>query len=252
MSEVFFSGTAGLIEGRYSSFTEVDGAPVNIAAVFAPNPLFGGTMQNKVVYTLYQSIALAGFATLRANFRGVGRSAGTVSGDLRELQEHALQDATSAMDWLQMRNKGFAEFWVIGFSFGAWVAMQAAMRRPEVTGMILVCPPVGKYDLGFLSPCPVPCAVIHAEDDAVVSQQEVLQFVLSLNKNRYDIAEYYLVNNTNHFFNAALPELSRTVVNYAKYRLASGEFRRESPGFRERKRRRRAPVTAQGGNKVQV
>jgi alpha/beta superfamily hydrolase len=74
MPEVIINGAEGRLEGRYSP-AKSDRAPV--AVLLHPHPQYGGTMHNKVVFTLNQSFLQAGFATLRFNFRGVGRSQGS-------------------------------------------------------------------------------------------------------------------------------------------------------------------------------
>ena len=73
MPEVMFNGPAGRLEGRFHPST-VRGAP--IAIILHPHPQFGGTMNNQIVYNLYYAFAERGFAVLRFNFRGVGRSQG--------------------------------------------------------------------------------------------------------------------------------------------------------------------------------
>ena len=74
MPEVIFPGPDGRIEGRYHPAKE-KGSPV--ALLLHPHPQLGGTMNNQIVYKLYYTFANRGFAVLRFNFRGVGRSQGT-------------------------------------------------------------------------------------------------------------------------------------------------------------------------------
>ena len=73
MSEVLFNGHAGRLEGRYHQ-SDKPGAP--IALILHPHPQYGGTMNNKVVYTLFSCFQNLGFSVLRFNFRSVGRSQG--------------------------------------------------------------------------------------------------------------------------------------------------------------------------------
>ena len=74
MPEVIFNGPEGRLEGRYQHNTSPN-AP--IALVLHPHPQQGGTMNNRVVYSLYHVFARRGFSVLRFNFRGVGRSQGS-------------------------------------------------------------------------------------------------------------------------------------------------------------------------------
>src|SRR5690606_33724947 len=144
--DVIFNGPSGRLEGRYQPG---QGANPPIALILHPNPQFGGTMNNKVVYHLYHVFARRGFGVLRFNFRGVGRSQGEFDNGAGELS-----DAAAALDWLQTFNKDAPACWVAGFSFGAWIGMQLLMRRPEIEGFISISPPANMYDFSFLAPCP--------------------------------------------------------------------------------------------------
>ena len=72
MPEVIFNGPEGRLEGRYQPGKQPN-APM--ALILHPHPEHGGTMNNKVVYTMYHVFVKRGFSVLRFNFRGVGRSA---------------------------------------------------------------------------------------------------------------------------------------------------------------------------------
>ena len=74
MPEVTIIGPGGRLEGRYHQNADRDTSP--IALVLHPHPQHGGTMNNKVVYSLYQTFVEREFSVLRFNFRGVGRSQG--------------------------------------------------------------------------------------------------------------------------------------------------------------------------------
>ncbi|MGB0671176.1 MAG: alpha/beta hydrolase, partial [Rhodospirillales bacterium] len=160
MPEVIFNGPDGRLEGRYHHSKE-SGAPV--ALVLHPHPQHGGTMNNRVVYTLYQSFVRRGFSVLRFNFRGVGRSQAEYDNGIGEMS-----DAASALDWMQNYNPNARTCWIAGFSFGAWIAMQLMMRRPEIEGFISVAPPASLYDFTFLAPCPASGLIVHGADDQLV------------------------------------------------------------------------------------
>ena len=153
MPEVIFPGPEGRLEGRYYP-AKVPNSP--IALLLHPHPQHGGTMNNKVVYALYQSFVKRGFSTLRFNFRGVGRSQGQFDNGPGELS-----DAATALDWAQTYNPNAKTCWIAGFSFGAWVAMQLMMRRPEISGFISIAPPASIHDFSFLAPCPSSGLIIH-------------------------------------------------------------------------------------------
>ncbi|MGE0251366.1 MAG: alpha/beta hydrolase [Dongiaceae bacterium] len=206
MPEVIFSGPAGRIEGRYHHST-IKGAPM--ALILHPHPQHGGTMNNKVVYNLFQVFAKRGFSTLRFNFRGVGRSQGQF-----DRGEGELADAAAALDWLQSCNTQSSICWVAGFSFGAWIAMQLLMRRPEIARFIAIAPPAGIFDFGFLAPCPSSGLIVAGGEDELIQGAAVEALVKKLTAQRGLIIDHEVVKGANHYFTDRLDELSQVVGSY--------------------------------------
>ena len=161
MPEVIFPGPEGRLEGRFSPGPRPR-APV--ALILHPHPQGGGTMNNAIVLALYKTFVRRGFATLRFNFRGVGKSQSVFDNGIGELS-----DAASALDWVQSIHPEAETTWIAGFSFGAWIGMQLLMRRPEARGFISIAPPANMYDFSFLAPCPSSGIIIQGEGDEVVT-----------------------------------------------------------------------------------
>lgn len=192
MPEIIFNGPAGRLEGRYSH-SKIKNAP--LALILHPSPEHGGTMNNKLTYTLFQNFAARGFSTLRFNFRGVGRSQG-----IFDRGEGELSDAASALDWMQELNPNAPYVWVAGFSFGAWIAMQLLMRRPEIRGFVAVAPPANMYDFTFLAPCPTSGLILQGSKDDVVPESSVEKFVQKLHQQKGIKIDYRVIEGANHFF----------------------------------------------------
>ena len=212
MPEIIFSGPQGRLEGRFHPREQKD-APV--AVLLHPHPLYGGTMNNRVVYHLHYCFHEMGFAVLRFNFRGVGRSQGEYDDGIGELS-----DAASALDFLQMQNPNTKHCWVVGFSFGAWIGMQLLMRRPEITGFISVAPPANLYDFSFLAPCPSSGMIINGSEDQVVSPEVVQELVDRLQQQRGISIEHGIVQGAGHFFDGDhISLLTENVKAYVKQRL---------------------------------
>ena len=214
MPDVIINGPEGRLEGRYHHSKEPN-AP--IALLLHPHPQYGGTMNNKVVYTLYHSFVRQGFSTLRFNFRGVGRSQGTF-----DRGEGELSDAASALDWLQTYNPNASACWIGGFSFGAWIGMQLLMRRPEIDGFISVAPPANLFDFGFLAPCPASGLIIQGDQDQLVPREPVQKLINKLMHQRDIQIEYRLIAGADHFFQNQLEELGTIIEGY----VASNHHRR--------------------------
>ena len=208
MPEVIFNGPEGRIEGRYQHSSKKN-APT--ALVLHPHPLHGGTMNNKVVYNAYKTLVNEGFSVLRINFRGVGKSQGEFDNGIGELT-----DAATALDWIQANNPECNSFWIAGFSFGAWIALQLLMRRPEIQNFIALSPPAGKYDFSFLSPCPAPGLIVQGTADSVVSEDDVSELNSKLCKQRGTNVEYHVIDGADHFFRNKLDDLNSIISTYVK------------------------------------
>lgn len=206
MPEVIFNGPDGRLEGRYHH-SKKPNAP--IALLLHPNPQHGGTMNNKVVYALYQSFVERGFSSLRFNFRGVGRSQGKFDSGIGEMS-----DAASALDWMQTHNPNATSCWIAGFSFGAWIAMQLMMRRPEISGFIAVATPASMYDFSFLAPCPASGMIIHGTKDDIVPIASVEKLRQKLSAQKNIVIDYRTLEGADHFFSTQLPLVSDMVGDY--------------------------------------
>ncbi len=230
MPEVILNGPEGRIEGRYHHSNKKN-APA--AVVLHPHPQHGGTMNNKVVYTLYKTFVDNGFSVLRINFRGVGRSQGSFDNGIGELC-----DAASALDWLQIQNPNASTFWIGGFSFGSWIAMQLLMRRPEIEGFISVAPPANMYDFGFLAPCPSSGIIVQGNEDSIVPEETAAKLAHKLNNQKNISVDYNVISGADHFFREKLDKLGNSCNEYIIKR--STEIK-ERPRIKPDRRRRQLP-----------
>ena len=213
MPEINFTGPAGRLEGR---FQQVDLTTAPTAIFLHHHPKFGGTMNNKVIYYLFYKFAEIGFTVLRFNFRGVGRSQGKSIGDIGELA-----DATAALDFLQSKYPNSRKCWVIGFSYGAFIAMQLMTRRPEITEFVAVAPAVDMYDFGFLSPCTPPGMIIHGSKDTIAKPHKVEALAAKIIQQKGSDIEYRMIEGAGHFFDGPyMQQLTSSVAEYAEKRLS--------------------------------
>jgi alpha/beta superfamily hydrolase len=203
MPEVNISGPAGRIEARYH---HERGPNAPVALILHPHPQFGGTMNNQVVYHLYYAFQKRGFSVLRFNFRGVGRSEGLFDNGPGEAQT----------------------CWIAGVSFGAWIAMQLLMRRPEIEGFVSVAPPANLYDFTFLAPCPSSGLMVNGAKDRVVPTESVRGLVDRLKTQKGIVIDHSTVPDANHFFEGRMDGLMEVVNAYLDKRLGKGKKRKES------------------------
>ncbi|MGJ3258066.1 MAG: alpha/beta hydrolase [Rhodospirillales bacterium] len=215
MPDVIFNGPEGRLEGRYQH-AKRDDAPV--ALILHPHPQHGGTMNNKVVYSLYHAFSRRGFSTLRFNFRGVGRSQGAFDSGLGELS-----DAAAALDWMQGHNPNATGCWIAGFSFGAWIAMQLMMRRPEINGFVAIAPPASIHDFSFLAPCPASGLMVHGDSDDIIPEESVAKLADKLGKQKNITIDYNVVKGCDHFFRDHLDAMEKHVEKYLDANLETAE-----------------------------
>lgn len=222
-----FNGHAGRIEGRYYKSPRQN-APV--ALILHPDPNFGGTMNNKVVYSLFRCFKDLGFSVLRFNFRGVGRSQGQFDDGNGELS-----DATIALDWLQNMNPDAKQCWIAGYSFGAWVGLQLLMRRPDINNFIAVSPPANEKDFTFLAPCPASGLIIQGGHDDIVSPPMVETMARHLNQQRNVEIDFAMIEDADHQYNNHLPDLYRVSGQYV-----ISAMQRRAPIKKRRGRRKKS------------
>ena len=160
------------------------------AVVCHPHPVYGGTMDNRIVYRAAKAAAAAGFAALRFNFRGTGQSTGLFDQGIGEKE-----DVAAAIRWLEGKHPGLPMA-VIGYSFGAWVGLQVAHSDPRVAAMVGLGLPLNLYDLEFLTLSPKPALYIVGTSDEFCSQENLDR----LERRLPSSASVRRIENADHFF----------------------------------------------------
>ncbi|PPR46457.1 MAG: hypothetical protein CFH19_01243 [Alphaproteobacteria bacterium MarineAlpha5_Bin9] len=212
MVDLLISGPEGKIDAKYHHNNDNE-SPIVI--ILHPNPSRGGTMNTKIVYEMYKTFISNGFSTIRFNFRGVGKSEGIFDDG-----EGELSDAASVLDWLQQYNTNSKKCWVAGFSFGAWVAMQLLMRRPEINHFVCVSPPANNRDFSFLAPCPSSGLIIQGDKDNITSYDSSRILSEKLQKQKKVEITFKVIKGADHFyenhklkFNSILNEYIGNILN---------------------------------------
>ncbi len=193
-------GAAGVIEALRD---QPAGAPHGVAVLAHPHPLFGGTMDNKVVQTLARAFVQNGWTVVRFNFRGVGGSAGThdngqgETDDLLRVIEQVAPTGPLAL---------------AGFSFGAFVTSQAVARLvpgrvPEK--LVLVGPATSRFQVAAIDPAlHARTLVVHGEIDDVVPLASTLDWA------RPQSLPVTVVPGVGHFFHGQLTLLKHIVSRH--------------------------------------
>lgn len=161
-----------------------------------PHPLYGGTMDNKVVVSAAKALLELGVKVVRFNFRGVGKSEG-VYGE----GEGEVQDCLAVTDWA-MRQWPTDQFWIGGFSFGGYVAYRVANLRP-FTQLLTIAPGMTLFDMSAQKEPEIPWTVIHSDQDEVVDPQRVFTWLLA-HQCPFRLLKFH---GASHFFHGRLVEL---------------------------------------------
>jgi alpha/beta superfamily hydrolase len=109
--------------------------------------------------------------------------------------------------------------WCGGFSFGAWIAMQLLMRRPEIQGFICAGLPANMYDFSFLAPCPSSGLIIHGERDMVTPPDSVEKLVTKLSQQRGITIDFHQIDGSDHVFSNDQDEFEQVCEAYLDKRL---------------------------------
>lgn len=201
VSSAAIEGPAGALEALFTA-PAVPRAPPATAIVLHPHPLHGGTMRNKVVHTLARAFDDLGVATIRFNFRGVGKSAGAYGHG-----EGELADALAVAAWVRAARPGDA-IWLAGFSFGGAVALRAAAPSGAAQ-LVTVAPALRLYDWTHYAPPSCPWLVIQGEADDVVPASELRAFLAGFPGKPATV----LLPEAGHFFHQRLNDLRRAVTD---------------------------------------
>ena len=195
-------GPAGAIEVLRD---QPDGARRGVALIAHPHPLFGGTMDNKVVQTLARAFVQSGWTALRFNFRGVGASAGAHDEGRGETEDMlALVAAQAAVGPLALA----------GFSFGSFVtsrALQGLWPHRSIEKVVLVGTAAARFEVATLPPeASDRTLVIHGELDDTVPLQAVLDWA------RPQSLPVTVIPGGEHFFHGQLPLLKNLVLRHLR------------------------------------
>jgi alpha/beta superfamily hydrolase len=169
-----------------------------------PHPMYGGTMDNRVVYQAAKAAAKAGFAALRFNLRGVGQSTGVFDQGIGEKE-----DVAAAVGWLEARYQGLP-LALVGYSFGAWVGLQVGCADPRIRALVGLGLPLDLYDFDFLTRTLKPALYIIGTRDEFCSQENLDRLELRLP----DSSMVYRVEGSGHFFDGYIEVIQNLIGDF--------------------------------------
>jgi alpha/beta superfamily hydrolase len=208
IDEQLISGLAGTLQVR-AMWQPSD----RVAVICHPHPLFGGTMDNKVVSTLARFFKNQQISVVIFNFRGVGASTGAHDQGVGEID-----DVFSVLNWVATQTDA-RNLYLAGFSFGAYIAAAVASQFNQgrvaaelshfyLQKTFLIAPPVHHYPMNDLN-LKKDTLVVIGEQDEIVPSQQVVEWAKQLNLKIATIAA------CSHFFHGHLTDLTAQLqANY--------------------------------------
>lgn len=206
MAAMQLQGAAGVIE---AVLDEPDADkfpnPQGTAVIAHPHPLFGGTMENKVVQTLSRAFLQSGWRTVRFNFRGVGATEGVHDDGRGELEDMLV---------VIEQTVGAGKLAIAGFSFGAFVASNAIDRiwqNREVERIVLVGTATSRWQVAAIpQSLHDKTLVVHGEND------DTVELSATLNWARPQNLPVTVVPQGGHFFHGQLTLLKNLVMRHLR------------------------------------
>jgi len=194
VSDFIIDGLAGALQARFCHAGQDRGA-----VLCHPHPQYGGSMDDMVLQAIAPVLLEMGISTVEFNFRGVGSSAGSFDDGKGEIE-----DVRSAVQWLKT-SEGIEEICLVGYSFGAVMALQAT-KSAGCAQLILVAPPISMF--GEITRPDVNSLVILGQADQFVDATATGQWFSP------DNTHIELIADADHFFSGAHETLSLIVRDY--------------------------------------
>jgi len=213
---VWIDTPSGKLEGVLGYDTDV--APTAGVLILSPHPRYGGDIDNNVVRELARGAAEQRFAVLRFNYHGVGKSYSPFQDPIdnfrywSEILESdaygkVLEDAIAAHDWLE---RSVRTVHVVGYSFGAVLALRLAAEGVARASVVAIGLAVGNYELGFLANVRRPVLAIHADNDFATSVDELEQHLARISGP----LEREILTKTDHFFRGREGEVTGMALEF--------------------------------------
>lgn len=194
--------TGAALEGLWLSGRGEEGVRGG-AVVAAPHPLMGGTMDSPVTTEIGLVLSDVGFTSLRFNWRGVGASAGTSSGEAAD----ANVDYRAALEFMLDSVEG--PIVGCGYSWGATTAARVCLDTPRVRKLVLIAPPPAMLDRAALAGCGKSILVVVGDRDEYASAEELGKILEDI-----DRSEMIVLGGSDHFFMAGLADLGREIRSW--------------------------------------
>ena len=187
-----------------SHLREPEAEPEGALILCHPHPVYGGTMDSRIIYRAAKVAAGAGFSALRFNFRGVGKSTGLYDQGLGEKE-----DVAAAINWMEERYPG-KPLAVLGYSFGAWVGLQVACSDSRIRAVVGIGLPLDMYNFDYLVDYPNPSLYIFGTRDEFCSPMNLENLIRRLPF----VSKVHRIQGADHFFSEQIEEVEKLIGQF--------------------------------------
>ncbi len=212
--EMCITGNAGHIQVLLS-YPKNFASNASLGIICHPHPLYGGSLQNKVVHMINAGFNALGMATLRFNFRGVGESEGVFDEGIGETE-----DVLLLIEWFLRQHPGHT-LCLAGFSFGSYVVTRVVhtlmeQKKADKTDslllqkVVLVAPPLNVFSFQPQMPKLMDWMVIQGGKDEIVNPSEVTQWV---QQQAYP-PKYIYLDDADHFFHSKVRYIRECIIQH--------------------------------------
>jgi alpha/beta superfamily hydrolase len=201
---IFFKSGDIILEGVLSYPQKSSSCPGVI--ICHPHPLYGGDMNNNVVLGIKGALETEGFVILRFNFRGVTLSEGKYDDGKGEVD-----DVIAGVNFLSSHAKVDRDrLFLVGYSFGAWVGLQAAVTINALRAVAGIAPPSGVYDFDFLQKINFSILLVSGNEDSFCNQEELDNVFNNISSTKKKL----VMPHADHFFSGREGEVGEEVKRF--------------------------------------
>ncbi len=180
--------------------------PFPTVIVCHPHPLYGGSMDNNVVNSLFETLIQASLASFKFNFRGVGRSQGEFGQGIGEREDvEAAISFVSTVKEVDSNRIGLA-----GYSAGAGFALPVGSNDARIKALVAVSPPLSMFDFDLLKSCHKPKLLIAGNRDSFIPTDQFIEFCQNLPEPK----ECVSIEGADHFWWGYEPHLAAKVTAF--------------------------------------
>jgi len=205
---IHFNASDAQLEGILS-VPERHASLVPGAIICHPHPQYGGDMDNNVVCAVSDALERLPLTVLRFNFRGVNGSGGIHDGGRAEVR-----DVLAALDFVS--SQAFIDsdlLSIVGYSFGAFVGLQAALRTADkVKAIAAISPPVAVYDFGFLQEISTSLLIVAGDNDDYCPESELARIYDTVAAPK----QQAIITGANHFYWGKEAAVARQIADFLK------------------------------------